>query len=127
VAVKHKFVNPVTDTGGSITGPSEWNDLHDITNAVATLTANTTIVVDTHETVYGNSAGSDITFTLPTAVGISGRRFRFMRINSGAGNVIIDGAGSETINGALTYTLTNQYQYLEIESDGSNWIIWDNN
>lgn len=40
------------------------------------------------------------------------------------GNLVtIDGDGTETINGATTHLLAEQYDSVELVSDGSNWII----
>jgi hypothetical protein len=49
--------------------------------------------------------------------------YHIKKIDSGAGNVIIDGNASETIDGATTYTLTTQYESVTIVSDGATWWI----
>jgi len=41
--------------------------------------------------------------------------------------VTIDGNGTETIDGSLTYTLEIQYKYVTVQSDGANWVIIANN
>jgi hypothetical protein len=61
------------------------------------------------------------TLALPTAVGISGKTLRAKNI--GTGVVTIDPNASETIDGALTYDLINQYQSIGFVSDGANWHI----
>ena len=61
------------------------------------------------------------TQTLPAA-GQAGQRFYFF--NSGTGVITIAG----TINGnAAGYKLVNQYQYVEITSDGTQWLVTSNN
>ena len=46
--------------------------------------------------------------------------------NTGTGAITVDGSGSQTIDGAVTKVLSNQYDVVEIVSDGSNWhIIYD--
>jgi len=52
-----------------------------------------------------------------------GKIINIKKIDSGAGGVVINGSGSETIDGALTQTLSTQYENLTIQSDGSNWHI----
>ena len=61
------------------------------------------------------------TATLFTAVGNKDQRIIVKRL-AGA-TITIDGAGSETIDGATTKTLGTQYDTLTIISDGANWHI----
>lgn len=72
------------------------------------------------------TAASTITATLPAVSSddaTAGRVVTILKIDSGAGSVTIDGDGSETINGATTASLTSQYDYLTLVSDGSEWIV----
>lgn len=60
------------------------------------------------------------TVTLPTAVGNTAKfNFKLMV----AGTVIVDGAGTETIDGGLTATLVTQYEAMCIVSDNANWVV----
>lgn len=77
---------------------------------------------DTHYTILATGGAGGITITLPTAVGITGRTYKIMKIDAGVGAITIDGAGAETINGAATKTVTVQYTAALIQSDGANWI-----
>ena len=43
--------------------------------------------------------------------------------DSSANDVTLDGDGTETINGELTWTLGAQYDSIEVVSNGTNWII----
>ena len=61
------------------------------------------------------------TLNLPTAVGISGKVYVIK--NSGNGVITLDGNASETIDGALTFTLSQQFSSITIMSNGTNWII----
>jgi hypothetical protein len=61
------------------------------------------------------------TIVLPTAVG-NKARFTFKKIQA-AGAIVIDGAGTETIDGGLTATLNNQNESITIVSDNANWMI----
>jgi len=45
------------------------------------------------------------------------------KVDAGAGNTVVDGNGAETIDGASVQTITNQYDSITIQSDGSNWYI----
>lgn len=59
------------------------------------------------------------TVTLPTAVGNTAKLSYKLMV---AGTFIIDGAGTETVEGALTATLSTQDQVLTLMSDNANWI-----
>jgi hypothetical protein len=80
------------------------------------------------------TGASDYTINLLTAVGIKGKPYKIKKVDSGAGTVIIDGYGTETIDGALTFVLSHQNDFVDIVSDDTNWKIvstntnldWDN-
>lgn len=61
------------------------------------------------------------TVNLPTAVGITGRIYVIK--NTGTGVITIDANSTETIDGALTQTLSVQYTSYMIQSNGANWLI----
>ena len=61
------------------------------------------------------------TVTMPTAVGIAGQSFIIK--NSGTGVITIATTSSQTIDGALTFLLSVQYEALTVLSDGANWKI----
>ena len=63
-----------------------------------------------------------ITATLPTAVGITGRVYGIKKIDSSVNAVTIDGAGTETIDGALTWSTATQWAGVFIMSNGANWV-----
>ena len=72
------------------------------------------------------TGASTITATLPAvsaADATAGRVVTILKVDGGAGSVTIDGDGSETINGSTTVSLTSQYDYRTIVSDGSEWIV----
>ena len=74
-------------------------------------------------TVNASASGGAFTITLVTAVGNRGLRQTFIKTDSSGNIVTIDGNSSETINGATTYALNNQYDVIVIESDNANWLI----
>lgn len=61
------------------------------------------------------------TFTLPTAVGRTGKQFVVK--NSGAGILTLDTTGAQTIDGMTTKTYSTQYSGARVVSNGSNWAI----
>lgn len=69
-------------------------------------------------------AGSGIrTITLPTAVGITGKKYIIKKVDSSANAVVIDANASETIDGGLTFSLFNTTDLVEIVSNGTGWYI----
>ena len=88
---------------------------------VTTISSNYTANID--EVVLVNNLSSDITVTLPTAVGNTGRKITINNITDSVYKTIIDGNSSETINGELTKTLTNQHTSITLISNGGGWQI----
>jgi hypothetical protein len=87
-------------------------------DAVSTQTGTFTAAL--HRIYLCNSA-SAFTANLPDATTCAGRFYTFKQIKTGV--VTIDGNGSQTIDGILTYPLLEKNQTVEIYSDGSNWRI----
>jgi phage gp45-like len=83
-----------------------------------------TYTTTTSDFVIEASSGT-FQINLISAVGITGQVFIIK--NSNSGTITIDGNGAETIDGAATYTLSAQYKYVQIMSNGSNWIVIGNN
>ena len=89
---------------------------------VTTGATNTTITLLSASNQYMYSiksasfGGTTITYTF-------GKQYTIKKVDSGVGQVVIDPNGAQTIDGAATYTLVNQYDAITIQSDGSNWNI----
>ena len=47
--------------------------------------------------------------------------------NSGSGAITVATTSSQTIDGSTTYSLATQYKYVQVMSNGANWIITANN
>lgn len=73
-------------------------------------------------TLLVNSTSSAITITLPTAVS-NAAIFTIKKIDSSTNFVTIDANASQTIDGDLTIVLKDQYNYVQIVSDGTNWVV----
>lgn len=94
--------------------------------AITTVNSNYTATLNDHVLLAtGGAAG--ITITLPDATTCAGKPFKIKKVDSGAGAITIDGNGTQTIDGAATISLSYQYNYVDIVSDGSNWIIVSTN
>lgn len=104
-------------SGATLTGDLTSDKL--ILQSITAITGAATAVVNTYNTLGTN--GSDYTVGLPAA-GTAGRRIAFYALSTLTDIVTIDGDGSETIDGALTYGMAAN-DVLIVEDDGSNWRI----
>lgn len=79
-------------------------------------------------TIYFVGTGSgNVTATLPALSSISDsdvRLYIFIKVSSDGNQMIIDGDGSETINGATTQSTTTQYTVFRVMSRGTEWLLW---
>lgn len=98
-----------------------WIDSLAIKNYVAKSTDYT--ATSTDKIIEVTATGT--TQTLPTAAGIKGKEYEF--ILTAAGTATVATTSSQTINGATTYSLSAQYKYVTVISNGTNWIITGNN
>ena len=89
-----------------------------ITRSVAAVSTTSTLSSDINLCTAG--AGG-ITVTLPTVA--SGKMVIVKKIDTGAGNVIVQRGGVATIDGANTIQLYYQYESVTLVSDGTNWFI----
>ena len=86
---------------------------------ITTITANTTLT-DLQHTILVDASGGNITITLPAPT--TGKVYIIKKIDNTANTVTID-AGTQTIDGVNTKTLSAQYEVLRIQSDGNNWYV----
>jgi len=71
-----------------------------------------------------DATSAGITASLPAAASAgAGFMVAFKKTDSTAHTVTVDGNGSETIDGSLTYIVSGQYDVVIIVSDGSNWKV----
>jgi hypothetical protein len=105
----------------------------DLDVKVNTSTATGTISVDAIETLElstnSTSPVADITRTLPDVTTVSGFIVTVKKLDSSTGAVVVQGHGSpaDAIDGGTTWTLSNQYQYVRLLSDGTKWHVIGNN
>ena len=88
-----------------------------------TVSSTSYTVQDEDHTVLVNASGGPVTINLPAD---SPRAFRLVvikKIDSGSNEVTIDAAGSQTIDGNLTYTLARQYQSVVLQSNSTAWDV----
>lgn len=124
--MKHIFTSTKTQgSDPSLVGPNQWNDTH---GYGLTLVSVNTVITSAMDVILATSGGSGITITLPSASTNTNRSFIIKKIDSSVQAVNINTTGGQTIDGnASGYVLVNQWQYVEVLSDGSNWQIIRNN
>jgi hypothetical protein len=81
----------------------------------------TTYTIDNTDCVINCTNNGSFTVTLPTAVGIEGQYFIIK--NNGTGVIVIEGNGSETIDGLTSKTMAVRYESYTVISDGANWLV----
>ncbi len=90
---------------------------------VLTVTADTTLGA-ADAIVLADATSGAVTVTLPDAAGaLEVEVVVVKRTSSGANAVTVATTGSQTIDGASTQTLSNQYDALVVASDGADWHI----
>jgi hypothetical protein len=90
---------------------------------VVTVTADYTIEGKT--TVLADASGTALTVTLPPAIDSTDRRVYVKKIDGSANTVIVDGNGSETVDGVTASTITAQYGHRMLICDGEQWWRFD--
>jgi hypothetical protein len=92
-------------------------DVETVTGTSATLGDDDYIML-----VDDDTAGSDVTITLPAAASHTGRTYYVKKLGTTA-DVIIDGNASETIDGSTSISLTSQHESVTLVSDATEWWI----
>lgn len=82
---------------------------------------------DNIKVILMTTGGSNRTVTLPTAADNTNREITIKKVDSGSGFCIIDGEGSELIDGATTKKLYSQWRFITLVCDGSAWHVTSSN
>lgn len=90
--------------------------------SIRTESSNYTAVA-TDDVILVDASSGNVTITLPTAVGNSGKVFYIKKIDTSINTVIVDGDGTETVEGELTQVIGLQDDFLTLFSDNSNFRI----
>lgn len=70
-----------------------------------------------------DSTAGNTTVTLPAVADVPAGKLITVKKLVAANDVVVDGAGAETIDGAATKTLSAQYATLKVISDGTEWHV----
>ena len=108
-------------SSGSVTA-AQFGRLNTSTTSVTstTYTANAT---DSTIIVHDDTAGAVVTITLPPAATVGDGFALVILKKDSTAHVVIDGNGSETINGSATQQLTGQHESIKIITNGIEWFI----
>ncbi|ODU25080.1 MAG: hypothetical protein ABS95_01115, partial [Verrucomicrobia bacterium SCN 57-15] len=79
-------------------------------------------VTDADETILVDASGGERTISLPAAATVPGRIFTIKKNDNSANAVIVDPNAAETIDAATTKSITAQWQFLRVQSNGSVWF-----
>lgn len=91
-------------------------------HAIERVVSTTTDVTITSEAfILVDATSGDITVTLPDSQ--QGRVVSIKKIDSSANSVTLQPAGSETIDGSATATISIQWTSVTLQAHDSNWYI----
>ena len=90
-------------------------------NASVVYTAGTHTITNGYELILCNSSDGNITVNLPPANESKGKKYYFIKTNSG--HVVTISGNGYNINGSGTTTIGNHYHSKTIISDGAQWYI----
>lgn len=94
-----------------------------LSTALRTVTASLTVAFADSVVLLNGTA---LTATLPGAVDLAGRQYT-VKLIAAATTGTVATYSSQTIDGATAYSLSAQYKYVTVVSDGANWQIIANN
>jgi hypothetical protein len=109
--------------GASGTANSTVQVAGSLAMAIRTVTADATIS-DTDNTVLANTTTSGIVLTLPNPAGMTGRIYTIKKIGTGGiDNDLTITPTSATIDGGSSYKIYNDWTYVTLQTDGTDWYI----
>jgi len=125
-------VRQILDDLGELLGHSKFNDAYPKDGSAggtidirrATTKTETGTLTAAEGGLVKVSAASAYILYLPTAVGNTGLEYTIIKTDNNTNLITIDANGTETINGALTFTgLNYQWACASFKSDGANWVV----
>jgi hypothetical protein len=94
--------------------------------AYTSVSSSDTVLDSSYYAVDVDATAGATTVTLPTAASISGREYLIRKLDASANNVTIVPNGVETINGAASYVIADQYETIGLmaTSAGTSWMTF---
>lgn len=94
-----------------------------VSMAIRTVTASATASA-TDNTILANTTSGAITITLPAPTNFAGRIYTIKKIGTGGiDNALTITPTSATIDGGSSYVIYNDWTYVTLQTDGSDWYI----
>lgn len=91
--------------------------------SINTVTSNYTLTASDN-TVLANTTSGAITITLPNPASFAGRIYTIKKIGTGGiDNELTITPASGTIDGGANYKIYNDWTYVTLQTDGTNWFI----
>jgi len=107
-----------------VCGPDSWWAISEAQPTVLTQVTTAYTPNKNDKTIWADASSASFTITLPGAATVeAGKTYTVKRTNAGANTVIVDGNGSETIDGIPSLRLNQRFDYLQLQSDGTNWMV----
>lgn len=114
----------IASVGSNVVNLEFADDLTAGNNEVRAESSNYTVTdSDNARYIFVTTGASNITITLPTAADNTNRALTVKKVDSGSGTVIVDGEGAETIEGASTYVIRYENEFIDTVCTGSAWQI----
>lgn len=113
-------------TEGSFVDPVNPQDIatkHYVDRTSPVAVSATTTLAATAQLVIVDATAANVTLTLPTAVGRVKPLTVVFAATASSHTCTLDGAGSETINGATTKVLSTQWDKARLEPYNGNWVV----
>lgn len=109
-------------SGAGASGGSGGGSSTPSVDTVRTISVDTTLSI-APQIVAIDTTSADVTATLPAAASMIGQQIKLYKTVA-AHNAVVDAAGSETIDGALSQTMTDQWETVIVEAVSSTaWKI----
>ena len=95
-----------------------------VSMAIKAVTSSYTVTA-ADNTILANTSTGTITVTLPSPSGITGRIYTIKKIGTGGidNQLTITPSAGSTIDGGASYVIYNDWTYVTLQTDGSNWYI----
>lgn len=112
------FFQDIVVSGSINTGPNTSDSLQQLSTSQTVGFAGAV-----HTAIEATGGVAGITLTLPLATFYTGRIIKIKKMDLTAGVITISGS----IDGASSYVLINQYQYVVLEGGSSGWDVFGGN
>ena len=117
--------NAVIGTLATNTNPAPNSTLQlngSMSLAIRTLSASATLTSSDNTVLVDTTPGAT-TITLPAAANIIGRVYTIKKIAGGIDKQLTITPSGGTIEGGANYVIYNDYTYVSVQTDGTNWYV----